>query len=367
MASTDVPLVESRTTAGDELPVLGESIAQSSLTTDPPTSARPAPPEVSITPATPVEPSQSSLTPPIAVPGATNLDGIPETSPTPPVAVAAPAASSSRAVPLPRPAPAVKKRRKRTFLSSLLLSCGCLDAAEFEDDPSHPVASREEARKMAQAITPDRTRVGSADAGGSAVGNGTGEKDPIKEQQAETTETTGTTLVGHEAEKSGELPGSKTVEDVVVAPIEPVTPPVDEVGQALCEGSRKLMIQTAGVTSSAVQPPGSGSSLLSTPHRATLRDSEGSPSDRDRTSTSGGYTDISESGGVDESSGAAAGEQDEGEYGMEEEYEDEEDRLIAQGGMGIPLDEVRRLIAYATSTEHAAWPASTPSAGYRID
>jgi hypothetical protein len=26
---------------------------------------------------------------------------------------------------------------------------------------------------------------------------------------------------------------------------------------------------------------------------------------------------------------------------MDEEYEDEEDRLIAQGGMGIPLDEVR--------------------------
>jgi hypothetical protein len=28
------------------------------------------------------------------------------------------------------------------------------------------------------------------------------------------------------------------------------------------------------------------------------------------------------------------------EYGMEEEYEDEEDRLIAQGGIGIPIDEV---------------------------
>ena len=25
---------------------------------------------------------------------------------------------------------------------------------------------------------------------------------------------------------------------------------------------------------------------------------------------------------------------------MDEEYEDEEDRLIAQGGMGIPLDQV---------------------------
>lgn len=34
-------------------------------------------------------------------------------------------------------------------------------------------------------------------------------------------------------------------------------------------------------------------------------------------------------------------DQEGGEYAMEEDYEDEEDRLIAQGGMGIPLDEVR--------------------------
>lgn len=38
----------------------------------------------------------------------------------------------------------------------------------------------------------------------------------------------------------------------------------------------------------------------------------------------------------------AANEQhNEDDYVMDEEYEDEEDRLIAQGGMGIPVDEVR--------------------------
>jgi len=57
-----------------------------------------------------------------------------------------------------------------------------------------------------------------------------------------------------------------------------------------------------------------------------------------QTETSAGYTDVSESDirAADEVGGAA----DEHEYGLEEEYEDEEDRLIAQGGMGIPLDEV---------------------------
>ena len=72
------------------------------------------------------------------------------------------------------------------------------------------------------------------------------------------------------------------------------------------------------------------------------RDSEPSPSENEKTSTSGGYTDISESGGLDDSS-RGPDQEDEGDYGLEEDYEDDEDRLIAQGGMGIPLDEVRNL------------------------
>lgn len=101
------------------------------------------------------------------------------------------------------------------------------------------------------------------------------------------------------------------------------------------------------MTSGAVQPPGSGSELLSTPHRpgAVRRESDTTPqqlapasSSAEATSSSGGYTDISESEVRTGSETAAV--VDEQEYGIEEEYEDEEDRLIAQGGMGIPLDEV---------------------------
>lgn len=84
--------------------------------------------------------------------------------------------------------------------------------------------------------------------------------------------------------------------------------------------------------------------LLSTPPRPSIGRRDSSPSgtpaaatpEADRTETSGGYSDISESGGADEGQGEDHGD----EYNLEDEYEDEEDRLIAQGGIGIPLDEV---------------------------
>lgn len=105
--------------------------------------------------------------------------------------------------------------------------------------------------------------------------------------------------------------------------------------------SAELTFQTAGMTSSAVQPPGSGSELLqTTPSRqaALRRESEGTPS-AEQTS-SGGYTEMLQTEGTDsqdqDENVDAEGEDD---Y-AEEEYEDEEDRLIAQGGIGIPLDEV---------------------------
>ena len=99
------------------------------------------------------------------------------------------------------------------------------------------------------------------------------------------------------------------------------------------------------MTSSAVQAPGSGSALLSTPVRpsSSRRQSGSSPSsapEGERTETSGGYSNISESEIPDESSGAAGAAAYPEEYGLEEEYEDDEDRLIAQGGIGIPIDEV---------------------------
>lgn len=53
------------------------------------------------------------------------------------------------------------------------------------------------------------------------------------------------------------------------------------------------------------------------------------------------------------------------EYGVEEEYEDEEDRLIAQGGIGIPLDEVSQFLTKRkrSSADNVVWtPRSTPTA-----
>lgn len=104
----------------------------------------------------------------------------------------------------------------------------------------------------------------------------------------------------------------------------------------------KADIQTAGVTSSAVQPPGSGSELLqTTPSRPTAvrRESDtGTPADK--ASSSGGYTELLQTEGTDSQDQADQAQDEDEEYGVEEEYEDEEDRLIAQGGIGIPLDEV---------------------------
>lgn len=65
------------------------------------------------------------------------------------------------------------------------------------------------------------------------------------------------------------------------------------------------------------------------PHHAHATDAH------NKTDTSGGYSDLSDSEDPD----ASAGSQ-ELLYG-DDDYEDEEDRLIAQGGIGIPVDEVR--------------------------
>jgi len=137
-------------------------------------------------------------------------------------------------------------------------------------------------------------------------------------------------------------------EEVVVAPQELHTAPVDEVSKITASVGTCTDIQTAGLTSSAVQAPGSGSALLATPVRpsSSRRQSESSPSaagpDAERTDTSGGYSALSESEVPDSSSGSPVPQVDD-EYGLEDEYEDEEDRLIAQGGMGIPVDEVSQL------------------------
>jgi RNA polymerase II subunit A small phosphatase-like protein len=70
------------------------------------------------------------------------------------------------------------------------------------------------------------------------------------------------------------------------------------------------------------------------------RESDSGPTtSNEKTETSGGYSNISDSDAQDET-GNSGGHHDDEVYGLEEEYEDEEDKLIAQGGIGIPLDEV---------------------------
>lgn len=89
--------------------------------------------------------------------------------------------------------------------------------------------------------------------------------------------------------------------------------------------------QTAGLTSGAVQAPGSGSEILHQ-HQLHRNESDGhlhAHHDANRT-TDSGYTDLSES----------EGDEAHQEMLYDDEYEDEEDRLIAQGGIGIPVDEV---------------------------
>jgi RNA polymerase II subunit A small phosphatase-like protein len=164
--------------------------------------------------------------------------------------------------------------------------------------------------------------------------------------QAEVPGVTGATVLeSGEKDIAGQTqPG----EEVVVAPQELHTAPVDEVSKITSSVGSCTNIQTAGLTSSAVQAPGSGSALLATPVRpsSSRRQSESSPSaagpDAERTDTSGGYSAISESEVPDSSSGSPPPHAED-EYGLEDEYEDEEDRLIAQGGMGIPVDEVSQL------------------------
>ena len=164
--------------------------------------------------------------------------------------------------------------------------------------------------------------------------------------QAEVSGATGATVVETgEKDIAGQTqPG----EEVVVAPQELHTAPVDEVSKPTSSVGSCTDMQTAGLTSSAVQAPGSGSALLATPVRpsSSRRQSESSPGaagpDAERTDTSGGYSAISESEVPDSSSGSPPPHAED-EYGLEDEYEDEEDRLIAQGVMGIPVDEVSQL------------------------
>ncbi|OXG13982.1 carboxy-terminal domain RNA polymerase II polypeptide A small phosphatase [Cryptococcus neoformans Tu401-1] len=241
-----------------------------------------------------------------------------------------------------------KKKRKRKGLAGILLALGCLSVDEFEEEPSKPsnTTASVGAGKTAGAIATtgvstkadESAKPGSGGAGMTSgalkAPNGSVAPAPsgpsaVKtqdttvgaEQKVDATGPTGSTVVAegpNEADKSI-VPD----EQVVVPPTEPHTLPEDE---------------TAGVTSSAVQPPGGGSVLLGTPSKhVSHRESETNlgTSSNERTETSEGYSDISNSEMVDESAGQGGDELGEDYL----EYDDEEDRLIEQGGIGIPVDE----------------------------
>jgi RNA polymerase II subunit A small phosphatase-like protein len=264
--------------------------------------------------------------------------------PSPPNSKPSTTASKSGATPSP-PAPQKKKRKRKGF-AALLLALGCLSAADFEEDDAAK-AKREMLAKRAAAKEKE------------PIGASTKEDGAPVGHAAEPTATTGTTTLVDGGDRSGAAAASPDAaaaakpQDVVIAPVEPVTLPEDEVSTAFrfpSRQSRLPTVQTAGLTSSAVQAPGSGSELISTPRRPSVqrRESDSGPTtSNERTETSGGYSNISDSENQDEELGQ---HHDEAMYGIEieDEYEDEEDRLIAQGGMGIPLDEVGLTCSLAT-------------------
>jgi carboxy-terminal domain RNA polymerase II polypeptide A small phosphatase len=125
----------------------------------------------------------------------------------------------------------------------------------------------------------------------------------------------------------------------------PLPPPADS--DVFIPSTKQLLpeSETEGVTSGAVQPPGStGEDIL---HDHTMQ-----------THTSGDETD---------GTGATGDEEYEDANNMED-MEDEEGRLIRQGGVGIPIGPVGRTQGYfpsATNVLPIGWPATAAFAADR--
>ncbi|KIR29272.1 carboxy-terminal domain RNA polymerase II polypeptide A small phosphatase [Cryptococcus deuterogattii 99/473] len=241
-----------------------------------------------------------------------------------------------------------KKKRKRKGLAGILLALGCLSVDDFEEEPTKPSSATATAGagKSAAAGATQFTSIkadvsakptsgdvgvssGAAKAPNGSVAPAPSGPATARAQDAivgagQKVDATGPSSSTRVAEGPSEADrGIAPNEQVVVPPTEPHILPEDE---------------TAGVTSSAVQPPGGGSALLGTPSKhVTHRESEThlGTSTNERTETSGGYSDISNSEMVDQSTGQGGDELGD-EY---LDYDDEEDRLIEQGGIGIPVDE----------------------------
>ncbi|ODN73172.1 hypothetical protein, variant [Cryptococcus amylolentus CBS 6039] len=242
---------------------------------------------------------------------------------------ATPSSSTKPAPPASKQPPTTagqKKKRKRKGIAGLLLSFGCLSAEDFEDEPSKAPAASSSSVAAAAGGGPKKTAAAEA-AGQKAKADATsGGSKPVANGAPDVNKKDVAPTPG-KGETGATLAGDGKDKQVIVPPTEPHTLPEDE---------------TAGLTSSAVQPPGSGSSLLlGTPSRQVSH-RESNPdlatNTAEQTTTSGGYSDISNTDVVDDTTGTGEREDD---VGGEEylDYDDEEDRLIEQGGMGIPTDE----------------------------
>ena len=165
-----------------------------------------------------------------------------------PTVSTAPAASTSRAAPTAsKPAAAAsgvkagqKKKKKRKGLAGLFVALGCLSAGEFEDEPKAKPAGKDMAQKPGQSVTktptPAATTTVAAVPAKSGESKGTGaDAAQIPAESSETGhrgETTNSTLV-EDATKGQADGGAASKEAIVVAPVEPVHVPADEVRSLL--------------------------------------------------------------------------------------------------------------------------------------
>ena len=181
----------------------------------------------------------STATPaPIAPPS--NASTTTSAAPSKPNTSAKPAASSSIVKPTATHKAAQKKRRKRKGLAGLFVALGCLSAGQFEEEEkATPVGGNQMAQKPG--ADSGATQVTKPDA---ASGPSTRPVDTVpflqSSQQADATGTTstantGSSMSGGQADTSKRVVNTEEIqpEAVIVAPVDPVTLPDDEVSLSL--------------------------------------------------------------------------------------------------------------------------------------
>ncbi|BEJ11739.1 hypothetical protein CspHIS471_0201990 [Cutaneotrichosporon sp. HIS471] len=256
-------------------------------------------------------------------------------------------ASSSRASDEKGPAsrstkPAHKKRRKRGGLAGLFVALGCMSSDEFDDVPPPKVAPAGANRNVAGGTsasatfaTKDTTSTGPSVSGGAKTAAAVGAAAVAGAATVAAIAKTDAPSAAKSESPAVATPGTGSASDAVAE--SPVTPTRGGDSVVLGGGTEPTvppLEETAGLTSGAVQAPGSGGEIL---HQHMLHRSESEQhlaaqqGEVGKAESSGGFTDLSEDG-IDES-----GHQE--MLYSDDDYEDDEDRLIAQGGIGIPIDE----------------------------